>query len=186
MAKILSRRLSEVIDGVVNDTQCAFVRAKQIFDGILVANKVIHSIKKRSSEDNNLILKLDFSKAYGYIRGFLDLVMFYMGFGKKWRNWIIECVSTARAAVLVNGSATNEFRLCRRLRQGDPLSPYLFILVTEALHLLLVKAEVAGLIYGIPNIIMDQIFSHLQFADEIILFLKAEEETVHNEKHILR
>lgn len=63
--------------------------------------------------------------------------------------------------------------------------PYLFILVTELFHLLLKKAEATCLIYGIPNIILDQSISHLQFADDTILFLKAEEETVHNVKHIL-
>lgn len=120
-------------------------------------------------------MKLDFSKAYDCVRwDFLDIVMSHMGFGLKWRNWIAECVSTARAAVLVNGSVTNEFRLWRGLRQGDPLSPYLFIMVTEVLHLMLEKAELVGLIYGISNILMDQSISHLQFVDDIILFLKAE------------
>lgn len=186
VVKILSRRLSEVMDEVVSDTQCTFVRGRQIFYGILVANEVIHSIKKKSYENINLIMKLDFSKAYDCVRwDFLDLVMFYMDFGKKWRNWIVECVSTERAAVLVNGLVTNEFRLCKGLWQGSSLFLYLFILVTEVLNLLLENTKSAGLIYGVPNIIMDKSFSHFQFADGTIIFLKVMEETVHNVKHIL-
>lgn len=81
-----------------------------------MANKIIHSIKKREAVDSSLILKLDFSKAYDCIRwDFLDLVLFYIGFGEKWRGWIVECVFSARAAVFINGSMTNEFRLCKRL-----------------------------------------------------------------------
>lgn len=76
-----------------------------------------------------------------------------MGFGEKWRGWIVECVSLARAVVLVNGATINEFKLCRGLRQGDPLSPYLFILVTEALHLLFENTEAEGLISGINYIL---------------------------------
>lgn len=68
VVKILSRRLSEVMDEVVSDTQCTFVRGRQIFYGILVANEVIHSIKKKSYENINLIMKLDFSKAYDCVR----------------------------------------------------------------------------------------------------------------------
>lgn len=109
-----------------------------------------------------------------------------MGFGEKWIGWIVECVFTTRAAVLMNGSTKNEFRLCRGLRQGDQLFLYLFIFVTEVLHLLLVKVKEEGLITGIHYVIPDQSFSHLQFTDDTILFLKAEEEVVHNVKHILR
>ncbi|KAL4332801.1 hypothetical protein GQ457_07G014130 [Hibiscus cannabinus] len=61
IAKVLSKRLREVIDGVISDTQCAFVKGRQIFDGILVANEVIHTMKK---ENGGLLVKLDFAKAY--------------------------------------------------------------------------------------------------------------------------
>ncbi|XP_052875292.1 uncharacterized mitochondrial protein AtMg01250-like [Gossypium arboreum] len=109
-----------------------------------------------------------------------------MGFGVKWSGWMMECVSTARAAVLVNGSASNEFYLGRGLRQGDPLSPFLFILITKVLHLLLEKAGALGLIKGIHGVIPGYTTMHLQFADDTILFLKAEEQGVENMKFILR
>ncbi|KAH1033486.1 hypothetical protein J1N35_045660 [Gossypium stocksii] len=68
VAKVLLRRLREVIGGVVSDTQCAFIRGRQIFDGILIANKVIHSIKKKAVERGSLVFKLDFSKAYDCVK----------------------------------------------------------------------------------------------------------------------
>lgn len=176
VAKVLAQRLKAVIGNLVSETQCAFIRGKQIFDGILIANEVIHSMDKMVGNEGNLILKLDFSKAYDCVRwDFLELVLQKMGFGVKWTGWMLECVSTARAAVLVNGSASNEFYLGRGLRQGDPLSPFLFILITEVLHLLLEKAGVLGLVVGIHGVIPGYMITHLQFADDIILFLKAEE-----------
>ncbi|XP_016684081.1 uncharacterized protein [Gossypium hirsutum] len=74
-------------------------------------------------------------------------------FGKRWTGWMLECVLTARAALLINGTITNEFRLYRGFRQGDPLSPFLFILVTEVLHLMMDKAEEMGIIEGIKDVI---------------------------------
>ncbi|KAK5837222.1 hypothetical protein PVK06_013032 [Gossypium arboreum] len=122
VAKVLSRRIREVIGDIVSDTQCAFIKERQIFDGILIANEIIHSIKKNSELRGSLIFKLDFSKAYDCVGwDFLEVVLYKMGFGVKWRGWILDCILTVRIAVLVNGSTTNEFRISTGLRQGDPL-----------------------------------------------------------------
>lgn len=166
---------------MVSETQCAFIRGRQIFDGILIANEVIHLMDKMVGNGGNLIFKLDFSKAYDCVRwDFLELVLQKRGFGVRWIGWSMECVSTVRVVVLVNGSATNEFYLGRGLRQGDPLSLFLFILVTKVLHFLLEKAGALGLIEGIHGVIPGQMIMHLQFADDTIFFLKAEEQGVEN------
>lgn len=103
----------------MSDAQCEFIKGRQIFYGIMVANEIIHSIKKYESLGRSLILKLDFSKAYDCVRsGFLDLVLFHMVLWAKWRGWIPKSISTARAFFLVNGSTTNEFRISKGLRQG--------------------------------------------------------------------
>ncbi|KAH1131037.1 hypothetical protein J1N35_002415 [Gossypium stocksii] len=99
---------------------------------------------------------------------------------------MMECVTTARATVLVNGSATNKFGMGMGLPQCDPLSPFLFILVMEVLHLMLDRAKELGLIGGIQEVLSDRSFSRLQFADDTILFLRVEKKFVKNMKYLLR
>ncbi|XP_052489916.1 secreted RxLR effector protein 78-like [Gossypium raimondii] len=150
LQKELSRRIKEVIGMVVSDTQCTFIKGRQIFNGILNMNELIHSMKKKERKWGNLIFKLDFSKTYDCVQwDFLEEVLLEMGFGERCTWWMMECVTTARATVLVNGSVTNKFRVGKGLRQGDPVSPFLFILVMKVLHLMLDRAEELGLIGGI-------------------------------------
>lgn len=94
-----------------------------------------------------------------------------MSFLVLWRKWIKECVSTATASVLVNGSATYEFPLQRGLRQGDPLSPFLFLLAAEGLNIMM-KAPVTSNIYAGYEVGSNHSVSvtHLQFADDTLLF----------------
>ena len=138
LAKILARRLKANIGKVISDTQSAFIEGRQILDGILLANEIIDLLKKHRKRDGGIILKLDFEKAYDCVNWkCLDFMMRSMGFGYKWREWIMECISTVGISVLVNGSTTKQFRMERGLRQGDPLSPLLFLMVVEMLHQML-------------------------------------------------
>nr|GEU96335.1 hypothetical protein [Tanacetum cinerariifolium] len=99
----------------------------------------------------------------------LNHILDSLGFGYTWRSWIKSCLSSSRAFILVNGSPTSEFSINRGLRQGDPLSHFLFILVMEGLHNAFIEAVGNGLISGI-NINNSTInISDLFFADDVII-----------------
>ena len=166
---MLANRLRMIIGRVVSETQTAFVKGRQILDGILIANEVVDEAKKNNKE--LMLFKVDFEKTYDSVDwGYLDVVMQKMTFPVLWRKWIKECVSTTTASILVNGSPTDEFPLQRGLCQGDPLSPFLFLLAAEDLNVMM-QSVVKNNLYtsygvGLSNSVA---VSHLQFADDTLL-----------------
>jgi len=122
----------------------------QISINILVANEIVDEEKRIKKE--MLLLKVDFEKAYDSIDlNYLNLVMIHMNLPTLWRKWISECIGTATALVLVNGSPIEEFPIERGLRQGDPLSPFLFLLEAEGFNILM-KALVNANLYRGYNV----------------------------------
>ncbi|KAJ9689326.1 hypothetical protein PVL29_014820 [Vitis rotundifolia] len=178
LAKVLANRLKKVLDKVVSEDQNAFVRGRQILDASLIANEVIDYWHKRKVK--GLICKLDIEKAYDSINwSFLMKVLHKMGFGSRWREWIWWCISTAKFSVLVNGVPAGFFSNSKGLRQGDPLSPYLFVLGMEVLSTLIRRAAAGGFFAGCRlqgrggaelNV------SHLLFADDTVIFCEAKTE----------
>jgi hypothetical protein len=169
LAKVLANRLRQVVGSVVSEVQSAFVKERQILDGILVANEVVDDARKNQKE--LVLFKVDFEKAYDSVDwGYLDDVMRHMAFPVLWRKWIKECVGTATASVLVNGSPTGEFTLERGLRQGDPLSPFLFLLAAEGLSVMMRAVVHTNLFTGYTvGLETPTTVPHLQFADDTLL-----------------
>ncbi|GJW36817.1 RNA-directed DNA polymerase, eukaryota [Tanacetum coccineum] len=166
VAKILANRLSSVISDLVSDVQTAFVSNRQILDGPFIINELLSWCKRKKKQA--MLFKVDFVKAYDSVRwDFLDDVLRSFGFGSKWRSWISGCFSSAMASVIVNGSPTSEFQVQCGLKQGDPLAPYLFILVMESLHLSFSRVIEAGMFKGllVDNSVM---ISHLFYADDAV------------------
>ncbi|WJX34558.1 hypothetical protein P8452_22662 [Trifolium repens] len=169
LAKILANRLRLVIGSVISESQTAFVKDRQILDGVLIANEVVD--EARRSKKELMLFKVDFEKAYDSVDwGYLDAVLGKMSFPILWRKWIKECVCTATASVLVNGIPTEEFPLGRGLRQGDPLSPFLFLLAAEGLNILMEAVVARNLFTGYSIGAQDPVVvSHLQFANDTLL-----------------
>ena len=117
-----------------------------IFDNILVAHETIHAMKnKRYGKIGLLAIKLDMSKAYDRIEwDYQKGVMRKMGFSVRWIGLIMACVRSVSYSVVINGKQYGHIVPSRGLRQGDPLSPYLFLLCAEGLVSLLKCAYKRG------------------------------------------
>jgi hypothetical protein len=172
LSKVLANRMKIIMPKLISNTQSAFVQGRQILDGVLIANEVIDEAKRLKREA--LLLKVDFEKAYDSVDwDFLDFMLDKMHFPIKWRNWIRECISTSWISILVNGSPTKEFKMERGLRQGDPLSPLLFLLVAEGFNVLMSKAVEVGNFMGYKVGEEEELsISHLQFADDTLIIGK--------------
>ena len=147
-------------------------------DVTLIANEAVNS--KLKDNLSGLLLKLDIEKAFDHVNwDCLLSVISKMGFGQRWINWIRWCISTTNFSILINGTLSDFFHSTRGLRQGDPLSPYLFLLVMETLSQLLFKAKSGGFIKGFKvgsNSGVEGDLLHLLFANNTLLFCEANSE----------
>lgn len=158
-----------MIHKIIGPNQTAFIIGRQISIGILIANEIIHHVSH--SDQNLLLFKVDFEKAFDSINWeFLLDVLKQMGFGDRWCLWIKGCLESASVLVLVNGSPTNKFYMERDLRQLDLLSPFLFIIVVEALQVLILEACHKNLFKGISLKNDGSNISLLQYADDALFF----------------
>ena len=145
---------------------------------MLVAFETLHHMQtKKSGKHGYMAMKLDMSKAYDRVEcNFLIKIMERMGFHKKWVGWIYECVSTISFSIMVNGEPRGHIvpsRGLRQLRQGDPLSPYFFLLCSKGLNGLINNAMHEGKIQGYSLCRTGPKISHLFFADDSLLFCRA-------------
>ncbi|CAJ2628079.1 unnamed protein product [Trifolium pratense] len=187
VAKVLANRLKSILSKCISNNQSAFVPDRSILDNAMVAIEVVHYMKtKTKGKIGDVALKLDISKAYDRIEwDYLRGVMQKMGFCTQWIKWIMMCVESVDYSVLVNNNVAGPITPSRGLRQGDPLSPYLFIICAKGLSALIRKAEARGDIHGIKICRNAPIISHLLFADDCFLFFRASSNEAEAMKNIL-
>lgn len=169
ISKVLANRLERVMQELISNTQSAFLKGHLLADAFVTAHEVLAWGFKAGVE--GVGVKVDFEKAYDSVSwSFLFKILELLGFNDKWCGWVRECVCNSKMAVLVNGVATNWLKPGKRVRQGDPLSPYLFLLVAECLARLTEKAERSNLLTGIRPT-RESSVALIQYADNTLFFL---------------
>ncbi|XP_050222721.1 uncharacterized protein LOC126672813 [Mercurialis annua] len=174
ISKTLANRLRRVIGRVIDCSQNAFIPGRQIIDSALIGFECVHVIKKSTRKVNGpLALKLDMSKAYERVEWkFIEAMMLKLGFNGGWVEKVMRCVSSVRFSFLINGVVKGACIPSRGLRQGDPLSPYLFLICAQGLSSIINNRVNAGLIQGVEFGDNCKV-SHIFFADDSFLFARA-------------
>ena len=175
ISKILVGRLKNHLSGIVSETQAAFIPGRNIMDNVIIAHEMLHSLKSRKRWARSyMAVKTDISKAYDRLEwSVLEDTMRHMGFDEKYITWIMKCVSSVTFYVLVNGSPYGYISPTRGIRQGDPLSPYLFIMCSEVLSHLLTNATAVNKLKGMKISSTGPTVNHLLFADDALFFCHA-------------
>jgi hypothetical protein len=172
---VLANRLKLILPYVISPEQSAFIPGRLITDNILVAFETLHIMDTRlKGKEGFMALKLDMSKAYDSIKwSFLEAILIKMGFAPRWIHLLMTCMRTVTYSILINGKPQGHVVPTRGIRQGDPLSPYFFILCAEALSSLLHQAGRAGEVLEVIMSRGSTRINHLFFADDSLLFCRA-------------
>lgn len=185
--KVLANRLQKILPRIIFEEQSAFVPGGSITYNVFVAFKLLHYMKRKNSgQDGVVTLKLDISKAYDLMSwNYLRHRMLTMGFSKKWITWVMLCVTTVSYSIVFQGSTIGLIISTRGLRQGDPLSPYLYLLCVEGLSMSLKSAAINVRMNRCCICTMAPSITHLLFADDIFLFFKSTTDEASTVKEIL-
>jgi hypothetical protein len=188
VSKCLVNRLRPLLQDLISPMQSAFIPSRLITDNALIAFECLHAMDQGNNSCREFgALKLDLSKAYGRVHwGYLEDVLLWMSFHHKWVQWIMVCVTIVRYSVHFNNVNLESFTPTCGLRQGDPLSPYLFLFVADGFSKLIQDRVQHRHIQELHVCRQAPGISHLLFADDTLLFLKATEEQALKVKEVIQ
>ncbi|XP_026455374.1 uncharacterized protein LOC113356446 [Papaver somniferum] len=176
---ILATRLGSVLDNLVSEEQVVFMKGRNIHENISLASEMVNELHIKT-KDGNIGLKLDISQAFDTVSWSFILEVFRRyGFSDKWCDWILNILNSARISILLNGSPEGYFKIVRGLRQGDPLSPLIFLLIEDVLSRniskLFLEKKMSHMVTrgGISP-------THLFFDDDIMMFCKGNLKSLQN------
>ncbi|XP_060961018.1 uncharacterized protein LOC133031516 [Cannabis sativa] len=188
VSKVIANRMKSVLPSVISTNQSAFLPGRLISDNIMISYEVMHYMKrKRMGKDGFMAVKLDMSKAYDRVGwAFLEAMLVQMGFNSRFVALIMYCVSTVRYNVTYGGKTMGPIVPGRGIRQGDPISPYLFLVCAEGLSSLLNLFEQRRWLTGCKVARSAPRVSHMLFADDSYVYCKANVSEATHVMHLLQ
>eukprot|EP00253_Pinus_taeda_P004488 PITA_04488 len=168
LAKLLANRLKPLLPQIISSYQGGFVEGRHILDNVIQVQETVHSSKQR--KEKGMLIKLDMANAFDKVnRTFLSKVLLSFGFSPRFVNLIKACTDNPWIAPLINGRPVNFFQAKRGIRQGCPLSPFLYILMAESLSRKLEAERMSGSLPGLKPTNRVNPLNHALFADDSIL-----------------
>ncbi|PNY16050.1 ribonuclease H, partial [Trifolium pratense] len=187
ITKTLANRIKNILPDVISPNQSAFIKGRLITDNTLIASEIFHYLAHTKRKNGFVGIKTDMAKAYDRVEwDFLEATLSTMGFPSTMVATIMKCVKTVKFSILINGHPSQEFYPQRGLRQGDPLSPYLFIICADVLSGLITKAQKEKLIHGVTICQGAPDISHLFFADDSLIFCRSNTKEVSTIQNIIQ
>ena len=175
VTKILVARNRPYLDKLVSPLQSTFMPGRRSVDNAIVVQEIIHTISNKKGRVGYMAIKVDLKKAYDKIEwSFIREVLMNANLPQNLINLIMSCVSSVSTSILFNGGNMEPIFPSRGIRQGDPLSPYLFILCMEALGYLVDEKCKDKSWSPVKSSNNGVAFSHLFFVDDLVLFAKAD------------
>lgn len=173
ISKIIANRMRSLMPQIITKQQRAFVPGRQIQDNIFIVHEAFHHLK-RSKSTKEMAIKIDMNKAYDRVEwDFLEALLERLRFDRKWVDYIMACLTTVEFNLKLEGQTVDTFKPGRGLRQGDPLSPYLFIMVADVLSNMVNEHIRRGDLHGIRITKHCPEITHCFFADDSLFFTQA-------------
>ncbi|XP_039064463.1 uncharacterized protein LOC120209551 [Hibiscus syriacus] len=169
ITRIITTRLSHIFSSIISPSHTAFVKGRNIVNNTLLAQEIVKGYSRKSLSPRCAI-KIDLQKAFDSMNwDFLMVVLEAVGLHVKFCSWIRACVTSSQFSVSLNGSLVGYFRGAREVRKGDPLSPYLFVLVMNVLSSLLDVYAKRGIFRYHPKCKRISL-THFCFTDDLLVF----------------
>lgn len=185
ITRLLANILQAIIMQLIDHDQYGFIKTRTIQDCLAWAFEYIHACHKTKEE--TILLKLDFEKAFDKVEYKAIIhIMQAMGFGAKWCQWITNILHSASSQILLNGVPGKMIHCKRGVRKGDPFSPLLFVIVADLLQTALNEAMHQGQLERPINSSACPDFPIVQYADDTLIIMKADENQIQILQDILQ
>jgi hypothetical protein len=174
ITKLLSNRILPILDSLISRNQSAFIPGRNIAENVLLAQELVRNYHRKDGKPR-CTLKIDLMKAYDSVNWDFNIhCLACLGFLEKFINWIKVCITSPRFYVSLNGTLTGYFKGAKGLRQGDTLSPYLFVIAMEVLSKILKEYNSAGSGFKFHFHCSKLQLTHLCFDDDLLIFSEAD------------